>query len=328
MYMNKKTELRYDLLTNDWVIVAPKRNLRLKKTNNCPFCDIIEQEKPILIFNKGKKVDNLEEWTTVVIPNKYPIFDSKEKIKEKEENEFHLKITSGGFHEIVVTKEHNKPIAQLSLERVKELISCYKERYNELRNYDFVKYILIFQNHGKEAGASQEHPHSQILTSPLIDKEFNIILSNSKEYFKKNNSCLQCKINKKEKEFKKRIVFENNDFIAFCPFAPKFLFQVTISPKKHSASFEEITEKQIESLAQAFKEVLAMYNAVLDKPAYNFYLHSAPCKDGFCDAYFHWYWNFFPRISKLAGFEMGANMEILTITPEDQAMLLRKKKHV
>jgi UDPglucose--hexose-1-phosphate uridylyltransferase len=322
----KQTELRYDLLTNDWVIVAPKRNLRKKAEKKCPFCNIKDQKEPVLIFNKGKKVKDLKEWTTIVIPNKYPVFDLKTKIQEKKENEFHLKINSKGFHEIVVTKEHNKPMAKLSTERVKEIIYCYQERYSQLSKYDFVKYVLIFHNHGKEAGASQAHPHSQIITSPLIDKEFNAILSNAKEYFKKNKSCLQCKINEIEKNIKKRIVFENDDFIAFIPFAPKFLFQVMISPKKHSGSFESITEKEKHSLAEAFKEILSTYNAVLNKPSYNFYLHTAPCKDNNCLTYFHWYWNFFPRLSKLAGFEMGANMEILTISPEEQAELLRKKK--
>ncbi|GMX58384.1 MAG: galactose-1-phosphate uridylyltransferase [Candidatus Microsyncoccus archaeolyticus] len=324
--MNKKTELRYNLLTHDWVIVAPKRRLKSSKTESCPFCDI-KDRKPVLIYNNGKKVKDLKEWTTAVIPNKYPVFDSKEKIKEKKENEFYLKITSGGFHEIVITREHNKPMAKLSKERIKEVLTCYKERYLELKKYDFNKYILVFHNHGKEAGASQKHPHSQILTSPLIDKEFNILLDKSKEYFLNNKYCLQCKINEIEIKNKKRIVFENNDFIVFCPFAPKFLFQLIVSPKKHSAFFEEITDNQLKSLAEVFKEILLRYNSVLTNPPYNFYLHTSPCKDNSCNKYFHWYFNFFPRISKLAGFEMGANMEILTITPEEQASLLRNKKH-
>jgi len=324
----KQTELRYDLLTNDWIIVSPKRRLRHEKIIKCPFCNIHEQKKPFIIFNKGEKTNSLKEWTTVVIPNKYPVFEIKEKTKQIKENDFYLKLTTPGFHDIVVTKEHNKPMAKLSINRIKEVIDCYKERYIDLKKYDFVKHILIFHNHGKEAGASQKHPHSQILTSPLIDKEFNIILSNAREYFNKNKQCLQCKINELEIRNKKRIVFENEDFIAFCPFAPKFLFQVIVSPKNHFSCFEDITDKQSENLAQVFKELLSMYDIVLDNPSYNFYLHTSPCKENNCFPYFHWYWSFFPRISKLAGFEMGANMEIITIRPEEQAMLLRNRKHV
>lgn len=326
--MKKESELRYDLLTDDWVIVAPQRRNKFKAEKTCPFCNIKAQRKPVLIFNKGQKVHNLKEWTTVVFPNKYPVFYPETKPKEEKENKFHLKIKSGGFHEVVVTREHNKPLAHLSLERIKEVINCYQERYLELKKHDFVKYILIFKNHGKEAGASQEHPHSQILTSPLIDKEFKTILLKSQEYFKKNKQCLQCEINKMEKKNKKRIVFENDDFIAFCPFAPKFLFQVIVSPKKHSACFEIISEKERTNLAEMFKEILLRHERVISKPAYNFYLHTAPCNESDCFSYFHWYWNFFPRLSKMAGFEMGANMEILTMSPEEQAMLLRKKKHV
>jgi len=326
--MKKESELRYDLLTNDWVIIAPQRRKRPETGKACPFCSIKTQRKPVLIFNKGKKVKDLKEWTTVVVPNKYPVFYPETKAKEEKENKFRLKIRSGGFHEIVVTREHDKPFSHLSQGRIEEVIKCFQERYLELNKHDFVKYILIFQNYGREAGASQEHPHSQILTSPLIDKEFSTILSSSQKYFKENKQCLQCKINKMEKRNKKRIVFENEDFIAFCPFAPKFLFQVIVSPKKHSACFEIISERERKNLAEMFKEILLRYEAVLGKPAYNFYLHTAPCNESECFSYFHWYWNFFPRLSKLAGFEMGANMEILVMSPEEQAMLLRKNKHV
>jgi len=325
--MNKKeSELRYDLLNDDWIIISPARANRLKKkvvSSSCPFCEIKSQEKAVLIYSKGTKINDFNNWTTAVIPNKYPIFTTFQKYKEEKESSIYSKIKSSGFHELVITKDHEKSLALLPIDKIKEVLTCYQQRIIEYKKYDFVKNVVVFHNHGKEAGASQLHPHSQILTVPLIDKEFKITLENHNKHFKENNECLRCRVNKEEKRFKKRVIFENNDFIIYIPFAPKFSFQTIIVPKKHASRFEEITEKEKESLAEAFKEILSRLYKKLKNPAYNFYLHTAPLDKEY--PYFHWYFSIFPRRYSLAGFEMGAQMEILTITPEEQALFLRKK---
>lgn len=325
---NKETELRYDSLNDDWVIISPIRADRLKKKTiiGCPFCNIKTQEKPVLVYSNGTRSDNkdIKDWTTIVIPNKYPVFVSFQKSKKEKENDIYSKIKSAGFHELVITKDHEKSLALLPLDKIKEVFTCYQERIVEFRNYDFVKNVVIFHNHGKEAGSSQSHPHSQILTVPLIDKEFRITLDNHNKYFKENKECLRCKVNKEEKKFKKRIVFENKDFIAYIPFAPKFTFQTIITPKRHSSRFEEITEKEKESLAAILKEILSRMYKGLKNPPYNFYLHTAPLDKEY--PYFHWYISVFPRRYPLAGFEMGAQMEVLSSSPEDQALFLRNQK--
>ena len=326
--MNKnESELRYDLLNDDWVVISPVRAYRLKKENlGCPFCNIKSQEKAVSAYSNGVRIDNndLKDWTTVVIPNKYPIFVPTQKHKEEKENNIYSKVKYGGFHELVITRDHEKSLALLSVDRIKEVLNCYQQRIIEFKNFDFVKNVVVFHNSGKEAGASQLHPHSQILTTPLIDKEFKITLNNHSKYFKENKECLRCKVNKEEKKIKKRIVFENSDFIAYIPFAPKFMYQTIITLKKHASRFEEITEKEKESLAEIFKTVLLKLYKGLNNPAYNFYLHTAPLDKEY--PYFHWYISIFPRRYSLAGFEIGAQMEVLSASPEDQALFLRKQK--
>jgi UDPglucose--hexose-1-phosphate uridylyltransferase len=99
---------------------------------------------------------------------------------------------------------------------------------------------------------------------------------------------------------------------------------VIITPKRHSPRFEEITDKEKESLAEAFKDILSrLYNG-FDNPPYNFFLHTAPFDKEY--PHFHWYFSVFPRLSILAGFEMGAQMEVPLSYPEDQAEFLRKQK--
>ncbi len=330
--MNKKeTEFRHDIMNNDWVIISPRRADRFKKKGDptqveeCPFCNIENQEKPVLVYSHGikKDVNDLKDWTTVVIPNKYPIVTPSEKREEKVDGVY-KKVKAGGFHEVIVFKDHNKDLSQLSLAEIKEIIDCYEERINEFKKHDFVKAAIVFHNHGKEAAATQPHPHSQIMGIPMIDKEFKAILNNSERYYEDNSECLQCLINRTEKKEKKRIVFENEDFVCYVPFAPKFAFEVIIAPKKHSPRFENIMEKEKKSLSEAVKKIISKFYSGFDNPAYNFYLHTAPFDSDY--SHFHWYFVLFPRIYTWAGFELGANMEVLTMLPEDAAEFLKKQK--
>ncbi len=333
------SELRFDLISRDWVVIATGRGRRpemFKKEKrakikvskrNCPFCNIETQEKPNLIYSQGKKNATNKipkNWTTIVVPNKFPAFLPYPKIETKIEGNLYQTTNAVGFCELVVTRDHEKHFPHFETSQVKEVFDVYQERYLDLMKKHFVNYISIFHNHGAEAGASQPHPHSQIITTPLIDIDLKRALSNSKKYFKKTEKCIYCQMNDWERKLKKRIVFESKDFLVICPFASKSAFQMIVSPKKHLSNFELATEKEKWQLARAFREVLRKLYKALNDPAYNFYLHTAPC-DGKKYPYYHWHWTILPKTSTWAGFEIGTRMEISTIAPEKAAEYLRKQ---
>ncbi|MEK7624513.1 MAG: galactose-1-phosphate uridylyltransferase [Patescibacteria group bacterium] len=336
------SELRFDLASGDWVVIATGRAKRpesFKKEkrekaevleNQCPFCDLKNQETPTLVFSGNKKInfktgDKIpENWTTVVIPNKYPAFNSGESLDKRVEGNLYQTINALGFHEVVITRNHEKQLARLSIKEIKEVISVYQERYLNLKGKKFVNHISIFHNHGREAGASVEHPHSQIITTPLVDVDSKKSLLNSKEYQKANKKCIYCRMNDWERKVGKRVVFENKYFLVICPFASKTAFEMIISPKKHLTYFEKITEKEKEHLAEAFKVALNTLYKALNDPAYNFYLHTAPSNDNGNHDYYHWHFTILPKTAIPAGFEIGTMMEISTIEPEKAAEYLRK----
>jgi UDPglucose--hexose-1-phosphate uridylyltransferase len=332
------SELRFDLISKDWVVIATGRARRpetFKKEKRrkaetpkkfCPFCNLKDQEKPVLIYSQGKKIsqERLDEWTTIVVPNKYPAFTPSPKLERRIEGNFYQTINAVGFHEVVITRDHKKSIAQFSKESVKELIDVYQQRYLALMKEKFVNYVSIFHNHGSEAGASVSHPHSQIITTPLIDADLRNALFNAERYFRKTGKCIYCELNNWEKENKKRIVFENEGFSVVCPFASKAAFEVIISPKKHLPYFEKITEREKWQLAEAFRVAMEKLYKALNDPAYNFYLHTAP-SDNNKYPFYHWHWTILPKTSTWAGFEIGTRMEISTIEPEKAAEYLRKQ---
>jgi UDPglucose--hexose-1-phosphate uridylyltransferase len=335
------SELRFDLASKDWVVIAtgrarrPETFKREKKEGKeasrktCPFCKEELIKEAVLIFDHGKRIkldrrEKFPNWTTITIPNKFPAFLPATKLNKKIEGGLYQIMNAVGFHEIIITRDHKKSMAQLEISQIKEVIDAYHQRYLDLMKKPFVNHISIFNNYGAEAGASIFHPHSQIITTPLIDVDLNRALSNSKRYFNKHKKCLYCQMDEWEKKVKKSIIFENEDFLVLCPFASKVAFEMIISPKKHSAYFEKITEKEKWNLAKAFKMALGKLYKALNDPAYNFYLHTAPC-DGKNYDFYHWHWTILPKTSTWAGFEIGTRMEISTIEPEKAAEYLRKQ---
>lgn len=332
------SELRSDPLSQDWVIIATGRGRRpetfrkesikeaVQPKKNCPFC-FTKEEKPLLVFVGGLKSKKfLKQWTTISVPNKYPALIPSKNLNERSEGPYYKVMDGVGFHEVIVTKDHYKSLAQLPLERVVEVINAYQERYLDLMNEPFVKYISVFHNHGKEAGASIFHPHSQIIAAPVIDPDLGRSLLRSQKYFQETGKCIYCQINEWDKKDRKRIVFENKEFLVICPFASKAAFEVIISPKDHSPYFERISDSGKRHLAEALQVSLRKLYKALNNPPYNFYLHTAP-PDGRDYSFYHWHVTIIPKTSTWAGFELSTGIEISTIEPERAAEYLKQQSY-
>ena len=335
------SELRFDSVSKDWVIIATgrakkpeffKKKKRVKakiSKRQCPFYKIETQEKPVLVYSKGKRVNYQggkipKNWSTIVIPNKYPALKPYSRLEKKKEGKFYRKMNAIGFCELVLTRDHYKHFPHFKTAQTEEVFSAYQDRYLDLMEEPFVNYVSIFHNHGIEAGASQPHPHSQIITTPLIDIDLQKALFSSERYYKKHKKCVYCEMNTWERKVKKRIIFQNKYFLAICPFASKAAFQIIISPKEHSAYFEEINDEERWYLSEIFGLAFrALYKGLSD-PAYNFYLHTSPC-DGKAHPHYHWHWTILPKTATPAGFEIGTRMEISTIEPEKAADYLKKQ---
>ncbi len=334
---NFPSELRYDISSGDWVVIASgrakrpemfKKDKRVKEESSekdCPFCDFDNLQNAVVSFENGEKQETLtEKWSAISIPNKFPAFQPAENLEKRYENSLYQTMNAVGYHEVVITRDHHKSLGQLPKDKVREAMALYKQRYLELKEKKHVNYVSIFHNHGVEAGASIAHPHSQIVTTPLIDVDLNKALSKGRAYSESKKDCIYCRMNDWEMRRKERIVYENDLFLAVCPFASKAAFQIIISPKKHLAYFENIDEKELDYLSDVFSVALSKIYKGLNDPPYNFYLHCAP-SDGMDHGYYHWHWTILPKTSTWAGFELGARMEISTIKPEKAAEYLKEQ---
>lgn len=327
----KKTvsELRQDLVSGDWVAVAtgrakrPHEFLKQKRVTFrqskavCPF----EKQHPnaLSVYSRD------ETWWVEVIPNKYPAFGKGVCALAHKVGPYQW--TDGvGFHEVVITRDHERSLAEMSDEEAELLIRAYQDRYLALKDDECVEYVSIFHNHGRESGATVFHPHSQIIAIPVIPPDVGRSLRGSAEFFHKNETCVHCFMIRYEQRVRERVVYENDHFLVLTPYASKTAFETRVYPKKHEAHFEIILSKERRALANALRVGLRKLFKGLKNPDYNFFLHTAPTGDSDEFHHYHWHFEIIPKTAMWAGFEIGTGIEISSIAPETAAEFLRKIK--
>ncbi len=338
--MRSPSELRQDIVTGDWVVVATVRARRPQDfaagtgvprvpKPGCPFERLLPTA--LAVFDRGGKSYRLtakdrsylyRRWWTQVVPNKYPAFGrgSCELIRRVGPH----RVRDGvGFHEVVITRDHDRSPGRQTAGEVSTLLRAYRERYLELKGEPCVEYISIFHNHGPAAGATIYHPHSQIIAIPVVPPDVSRSLTGSARYFHSHRRCVHCTMIAFESRTRRRIVYQNRDFIAFCPYVSRTAFEVRIFPKRHHPAFETITDGELRSGAEALARVLGRLYRRLHDPAYNFFIHTAPTAAGRHYRHYHWHIEILPKTAIWAGFEIGTGIEISTIAPETAAKFLR-----
>jgi len=322
------SELRLDLVSNDWVVIASararrpesfvkeKRKKEVVDSKECPFC----QEK---ILDKAvAKIEKDNSWFILSMPNDFPAFSFGNQLDQRKKGPYQL-MNGLGFQEVIITADHEKQLNQFSNEEMEMVVEMYHQRYCELIKKEFIQYVSLFHNHGKEAGASVAHPHSQIVAIPVLDPDLKGSLDGAESFYQKNKKCVYCTMIEWDLEDEKRIIYQNEKFVVLSPYAPQTSFEVRVYPKEHQPYFSQLTQEDKPFFADALRIALKRINQALNDPAYNFYIHTAPKEEG--NKNYHWHLNILPKTSIMAGFELGAGIEISSIKPEKAAEFLRKQ---
>ena len=324
------SELRYDMLRDEWVIISDKREKRpsdFMDSNEKPEYDLemdlfadpekTDQEQDVLIYRDGEG-----EWTTRVFPNKYPAIEVNDGAKDLSEGPYQA-MRALGHHEVVVTRDGRRIFAMLEQSELAEVIDAYRERYISLMSGQGVSSISIFHNHGKKAGASIIHPHSQIIALPVVTPAVMQEIRVCQKHARSHKEHLFEMMVEYELERGQRVVYTNDKFIVYCPFASSRAFQMRILPRGAQPYFERISPDNEMFLADALSQALkALYNTLND-PDFNYYIRTAPCDGQAYDEYsFHI--DVFPRTHIYAGFEFATDIEIVPMAPEKAAKHLRE----
>jgi UDPglucose--hexose-1-phosphate uridylyltransferase len=327
-------ELRQNIITGDWVVVAPERakrprdfvipkSVKIAHKENCPFC------RESNGFKENEEFIRMETEHTYVVENRFPAFvedESKKTVRSfYPENGFYRARASVGDHEVIIIKDHDDSLPQFSNSLMTELLEVIRSRYIWMKEHEKVASIMPIYNHGAESGASIDHPHAQIFASGVVSNEVGKELEGAERYYGINGSCIYCDILKHEQAEKIRVVHQNEDFIAFNFYASRFPFETWILPKEHESQFEETSKSSMKNLGEIMADVLHKIDKTLDNPPLNFYIHTLPTIHESSAAY-HWHVEIAPRVSRYGGFELGSDVIINTMPPESAKMYLKGEK--
>jgi len=330
-------EIRLNLITGDWVIIATERAKRPEDFSHtkekkdlpryvptCPFCPGNEDKTPLATFKLTGSDGN---WSVRSVPNKFSALTPVGDIL-KSKTDFKQYISGVGLHEVIIeTPEHNMTTALLPLNQIEQILVSYRNRLHAFYKDPRIEHVIIFKNHGQSAGTSLEHPHSQIVGTPVFPGQvMNRLEEALRSYYYVNfGECLYCSHVKDEMKDGTRVIFENNSFVVFIPYAALSPFHLWVFPKKHNACFGHINDSELSDLAIALKETLLRLYVGLENPDFNYVVRSLSPREA-DSKYFHWYIAIVPRVSQIAGFELGTGMYINTALPEASAEFLRNVK--
>jgi len=328
-------ELRRDPIIGRWVIIASERNARpsdfrpdtqaVDDVSKCPFCPGNEAQTPpeILAYHPPGREKNKPGWWLRVFPNKYPALRSDAKIKRRGEGMYD-QMDGVGAHEIIVeTPHHAEHLADMDEKRCEDIFWALRERMRDLKKDPRFQYALIFKNHGRAAGATLSHPHSQLIALPMVPIRVKQEMDGAKNYFNYKERCVFCDMIREEQRFGERIVGENSAFIAFEPYASRFPFETWILPKSHVGHFERIEKEDIAGLAGLLKDFMRKLRGVLKDPPFNYMIHTTPFAEAE-NTHYHWHIEIMPKLTQVAGFEWGSGCYINPVPPELAAKLLNQ----
>lgn len=329
-------ELRRDPVMGRWVIISTERTARpqdfvkepeesedARKT--CPFCPGNEHLTPpeIASYRTPNTERNKPGWQVRVVPNKYPALIVEGTLHPSADGMYD-RMNGIGAHEVIIeTTDHKDELHQIKQENAEDVIRMYKERILDLKNDLRFEYILIFKNRGIAAGASVTHPHSQLIALPMVPVRVKQEQLGAARYYDYKDRCIFCDIIRQELDSSLRVISENERFVAFCPYASRFPFEIWILPNRHYSEFAEISDESISSLARILRTVLAKLNIALSNPPYNYLIHTNPLRES-PSKHYHWHLELMPKLTKVAGFEWGTGFYINPVAPEQAAKFLQE----
>ncbi|RJP28939.1 MAG: galactose-1-phosphate uridylyltransferase [Candidatus Omnitrophota bacterium] len=329
------SELRRDPIGGRWVIVDTDHpalpadfeyEQHAFKGGICPFCYGNEKLTPPEI--DAVRIDgsspNSPGWQVRVVPNKFPALQIEGDLDRRGVGIYDMS-NGVGAHEILIESPyHYKDIPSLLNSEIESYISMSCSRARDLARDHRFKYIMIFKNFGPAAGASLEHPHSQIIALPMVPKSAVEELKGSKNYYDYRDRCIFCDVIRQELQEKERVIIENKYFVSFCPFVSRFPFEIWIMPKAHNSRFCHMADAEIPELASILKDTVTKLKKVFSNISYNYIVHSSPINgDTVYDSY-HWHIEFMPKLTRLAGFEWGSGFYVVPTPPELAAKILRE----
>ena len=325
-------ELRQNIATKEWVIIATERAKRPEEfvqpprpltedrppwEADCPFCPGNEE-----LDLEVMRIPEHGPWQLRAVRNKYPALQ-REGERQRTFKGIHRQISGVGYHEVLVeSPSHNTCHALESAAEVSLMLEAFRIRGREIAQDTRIEQIIWFKNHGEHAGTSLAHPHTQLIGLPIVPYHIRARAEEARRYFDDAGRCAFCHMLADELKDGHRLVARSKHFVAFVPYAALSPFHIWILPRRHESNFLNASARDLADLGELLRQVLRKLYVGLKDPDFNYVIRSAPLRDPGSE-YLHWYVTIVPRVTQSAGFELGSGMFINVALPESSAAFLR-----
>jgi UDPglucose--hexose-1-phosphate uridylyltransferase len=306
-------ERRWHPLWGEWVIISASRMARpfLPPKEKCPLCPGV--------------LEIPEEYDLAVFENRFPGLSSLPSEPRPSPHPFYEIAPSHGTCEVVMyTSQHDTSLAQMPVEDIYRLIYVWKDRYEEISGRPGIECVYIFENKGEEVGVTLHHPHSQIYAFPFIPPRLQRELDNARESAEQGK-CLFCSIIEAEKRDGRRLLAENERFIAYVPYFARWSYEVHITARHGLAAMADFDDEACRQLAQMLKLIIGKFDNLFEMSfPYMMVMHQLADPD------WHFHIEFYPpyrdkgKLKYVAGVESGAGNFVVDSYPEDRARQLQE----
>lgn len=325
------SELRQDMVSGAWVIIAPERGRRptrrppgettapsvLPRDPSCPFCPGNEHMLPGI--TEEVPSGSPPGWCARVVPNKYPALQPGHDSTAQSSDGPGISLPGYGYHEVIIeTARHDADLATLGGEDLNAVVRTCRNRCVELSTRPGIRSVVVFRNHGGRAGASLVHPHSQVLAAAVIPPRRATLSARARAHYEREGRCITCDVLRFECDEGHRIVAATGKFVALVPFAAVSPFELWIMPRRHQWTLAQADESELRELAGLLRHVLLGLRQILDDPPYNYAFES----DHAGAPYMHWCLRIVPSLIRPGGFEIETGLPINPSRPEDDAQSL------
>jgi len=314
------THRRYNPLADEWVLVSPHRAQRpwdgqqerpdiaksVPYNADCYLC-------PTNLRASGKR--NPAYRKTYVFTNDFSSLLPADKTTPLVNGDDLLRIEpeSGICRVICYTPDHSLTISRMSRPQVISVINSWISEYQQVGAGPDINHVQIFENRGQIMGCSNSHPHGQVWANRTVPVIPSREQSQQKDHLHRNGTCLLCDYLGRELSEKRRLLFENEFFVALVPFWAIWPFETMILPRTHMAAINSMQPSQVAALAEIMIQLGICYdNLFLTSFPYSMGIHQQPT-DGRDYPEWHWHIHYFPPLLRsstvkkhMVGYEMLA----------------------
>jgi galactose-1-phosphate uridylyltransferase (family 1) len=326
--VSTRSQLRYDPLLGEWVVVASHRQDRtfLPPADECPLCP----------SRDGRQTEIPErDYQVVVFENRFPSLATEVSrdlpASAPDAPLVALRPGTGRCEVVCFTSEHDRVFAGLGPERARLVVDVWADRTAELSGIPGVEQVFPFENHGEEIGVTLSHPHGQIYAYPFVTPRTERVLASVARRRAEGGDLFDELL--ASERAGPRVVTANEHWTAFVPAAARWPYEVQLFPHRRVPDLPALTAAERDGFVQVYLDVLGRFAHRFDTPMpYISAWNQAPVATGRAEWWLHLQLFSLRRapgkLKYLAGSESGMGAFITDTNPESVAEQLRAVRPV